>query len=417
MQPAERNYKIYDKELLAIVEALAKWRQYLLDAKEPFEVWTDHENLKYFREPHKLNGQQARWYLKLQDYDFTLKYIPGKTNTKADILSRKDQVNTKEDNKDVQLLKDKLWQQKTTAEVIIMKGNKTREEGNILKEIRRNATREKEVVQALEKRDGLTWEEDGVVYMKERIYVPNNKKIKEEILKENHDSVDVGHPGQHRMLELLKRTYWWPGLKKDIKRYVQECVKCQQNKVQHQKKAGELHPLEIPQGPWQEISIDIIGPLPKSNRMDAIVVIVNQFTKMICLKATTMNISSEGIAKIYRDNIWKLHGIPRKILNDRGPQFASKFMEEFTKALGTKRQLSTAYHPQTDGQTKRINQEIGMFLRHYVNYQQDDWTNWLATVEFQYNDKKYAATGKTPFELNFGRHPWKGDLMVKTDIL
>ena len=129
--------------------------------------------------------------------------------------------------------------------------------------------------------------------------MPNNKKIKEEILKENYDSVDVGHPGQHKMLELLKRTYWWPELKEDIKRYVQECIKCQQNKVQHQKKAGELHPLEIPQGPWQEISIDTIGSLPKSNGMDAIVVIVNQFTKMICLKVTTMNISSEGIAKIY----------------------------------------------------------------------------------------------------------------------
>ena len=109
--------------------------------------------------------------------------------------------------------------------------------------------------------------------------------------------------------------------------------------------------------------------------MDAIVVIVDRFTKMIHLKATTMNISSEGIAKIYQDNIWKLHGIPRKVLSDRGPQFASKFMKEFTKALGTKRQLLIAYHPQTDGQTKRINQEIGVFLRYYVNYQQDDWTN------------------------------------------
>ena len=105
----ERNYKIYNKELLAIVEALAKWRQYLLDAVETFEIWMDHKNLKYFREPHKLNGRQARWYLKLQDYDFTLRYIPGKTNTKADILSRKDQVNTKEDNKDVQLLKEEIW--------------------------------------------------------------------------------------------------------------------------------------------------------------------------------------------------------------------------------------------------------------------------------------------------------------------
>jgi len=127
----------------------------------------------------------------------------------------------------------------------------------------------------LEKQDGLTWEEDGVVYMKGRIYVLNNKKIREGILKKNHDSADVGHLEQHRMLELLKRTYWWPGLKEDIKKYVQGCFKCQQNKVQHQRKAGELHPLEIPQGLWQEISINIIGPLLKSNGIDAIVVIVD----------------------------------------------------------------------------------------------------------------------------------------------
>ena len=216
-----------------------------MDTKESFEVWTDHENLKYFREPHKLNRWQAQWYLKLQDYNFTLKHIPEKTNTKADILLRKDQVNTKEDNKDVQLLKDKLWQQRTTAKITMIKRKITREEGDILKEIRRNTTKKKEVVQALKKGDSLTWEEDGVVYMEGRIYVPNNKKIKEEILKENHNLVDVEHLGQHRMLELLKRTYWWPGLKKDIKRYIQECFKCQQNKVQHQRKAGELHPLEI----------------------------------------------------------------------------------------------------------------------------------------------------------------------------
>jgi len=240
----------------------------------------------------------------------------------------------------------------------MIKRETTREENDILKEIRRNTTREKEVVQALKKEDGLTWEEDGVVYMEGRIYVLNNKKIKEEILKENHNLVDMGHPEQHRMLKLLKRTYWWPGLKEDVKRYIQEYFKCRQNKVQYQRKAGELHPLEIPQGPWQEISIDIIGSLPKSNKMDTILVIVNQFTKMIRLKTTMMNILSEGIAKIYRDDIWKLHGVPRRILSNRGPQFTSKFIEEFTKALRTKRQLLMAYHPQTE----RINQEIGMFL-------------------------------------------------------
>jgi len=182
------------------------------------------------------------------------------------------------------------------------------------------------------------------------------------------------------------------------------------------RKTGELHPLEILKGPWQEISINIIGPLPKSNGMDAIVVIVDRFTKMIRLKATTTNISSEGIVKIYRNKIWKLHGVPRRILSNRELQFTSKFMEEFTKVLGTKRQLSMAYHPQTDGQTERINQEIGTFLWHYVNYQQDNWTDWLSAAEFQYNDKKHVATGRTPFELNFGRHPWKGDLMVQMEI-
>ena len=168
-----------------------------------------------------------------------------------------------------------------TAEVTMIQRKMIIEDNKRIKEIKKNTIREKEVIQALEKKDGLTWEEDGMVYMEGRIYVLNNKKMKEEILKENYDSVDIGHPGQHRMLELLKRNYWWPELKENVKKYVQEYIKCQQNKVQHQRKTGELHPLEIPQGPWQEINIDIIGPLPKSNRMDAIVVIVDQFIKMI----------------------------------------------------------------------------------------------------------------------------------------
>jgi len=153
-------------------------------------------------------------------------------NTKADILLRKDQVNMKEDNKDVRLLKEELWTRRTTAEITMIR-NMIADECDVLKEIRRNNTREKEVVQVLEKQDGVTWEKDRVVYMEGRIYIPNNKRIREGILKKNHDSVDVGHPGQHRMLELLKRTYWWPGLKEDIKKYIQGCFRCQQNKVQH----------------------------------------------------------------------------------------------------------------------------------------------------------------------------------------
>jgi len=142
--------------------------------------------------------------LKLQDYDFTLQHIPGKTNTKTEILSRKDQVNTKEDNKDVQLLKEELWTRKTTAKVTMLKKTTTMDKLEILEGIKRNNTREQEVVQALEKDDRLLWEQDGIIYMEERIYILNNKKLKEKILQENHNSVDVRLLEQQRMIELLK---------------------------------------------------------------------------------------------------------------------------------------------------------------------------------------------------------------------
>jgi len=135
-------------------------------------------------------------------------------------------VDTKEDNKDVQLLKDEMWTRKNTSKIKIFDEKRRVDESDIIKKIRKNNTREKEIVQAIKKEDRLAWEEDEVAYMEERVYVPNNKDFKEEILREHHDPADVGHPGQHRMQELIKRTYWWPGLKEDVKKYVQECVKC-----------------------------------------------------------------------------------------------------------------------------------------------------------------------------------------------
>ena len=182
------------------------------------------------------------------------------------------------------------------------------------------------------------------------------------------------------------------------------------------KKAAPLYPLPTPKTLWEEISIDIIGPLPRSEDKDAILVVVDRFSKMIRLMATTTSISSSKVARIYWDDIWKIHSIPKKIISDRGLQFASTFIGELCKALEIKRAMSTAYHLQTDGQTERINQEVKVLLRHYINYRQDDWTKWLATAEFQYNDKEHAATGHSPFYVNYGRHPWKGNLTVETEI-
>ena len=132
---------------------------------KPFEIQIDHENLKYFKEPHKLNGQQARWYLKLQDYDFILQHIPGKTNTKVDILSRKDQVDTKEDNKDIQLLKKKLWKRRTMVGIMMLKQSSILEKTGLMKEIQRNRTKKKKVIQELQKEDRQAWRSNRIVYI------------------------------------------------------------------------------------------------------------------------------------------------------------------------------------------------------------------------------------------------------------
>ena len=132
--------------------------------------------------------------------------------------------------------------------------------------------------------------------------------------------------------------------------------------------------------------------------------------------AITTSIFSSEVARIYQDNIWKIHGIPKKIISNRGPQFASTFIEELCKALEIKRAMSMVYYLQTNGQTEKINQEVEVFLRHYINYRQDNWTKWLTTAEFQYNDKKHAATGHSPFYVNYGRHSWKGNLTVEIEI-
>ena len=170
--------------------------------------------------------------MKLQDYDFILQHIPRKTNTKADVLLRKDHIDTKDDNKDIQMLKENMWtKRQITVEIKIIQRSQVVEETTLLEEIQWNGTKEQEVLKKLEKEDGQSWEEDEIVYVDGRIYVPNNWKLKKKILQKNHNLVDIKYPGQQQMMELIKRNYWWPEIKNNIKNYIQGCFKCQQNKV------------------------------------------------------------------------------------------------------------------------------------------------------------------------------------------
>ena len=197
-------------------------------------------------------------------------------------------------------------------------------------------------------------------------------------------------------------------MQREIRQYITGCDSCQRTKSHHHRPHTQLQPNEIPSQPWEIISVDLIGELPESRGFNAICVIVDRFTKQIHALPTRMELNSEGLARIYRDNVFRLHGLPRKVIHDRGPQFVSSFMKDLYRLLGIEGNPSTAYHPQTDGQTERINQEIEHYLRVFTNYHQSDWADWLALAEFSYNDHQQTSTGYSPFFLNHGHHPYKG---------
>ena len=191
-----------------------------------------------------------------------------------------------------------------------------------------------------------------------------------------------------------------------MNRFVAEYIKgydqCQRSKAYSRQPQGKLQPNPIPSEPWTDISADFIVKLPKSSGYDAILVVVDRFTKMVHLVPTTEELSALGLAKLYRDHVWKIHGLPNSIISDRGPQFASQVMKELNTLLGIRTKLSTAFHPQTDGQTERVNQILEQYLRCYVEYNVDDWSRLLPTAEFAYNNVAHEGTKETPFFLEYG---------------
>jgi len=227
--------------------------------------------------------------------------------------------------------------------------------------IRTSKRRETEVLKRQKEKPALFKEHDGLLLYENRIYVLD-EKLREKVFQTCHDLPIAGHPGITKTEELIKQTYWWPSLSKDVKKYVKGCNLCQRNKASQQPKATTLHPHDIPKEPWESISVDIVGPLPESKGHNAILAIIDRFSKMIRLIPTTTELTAAQLVETYKDQIWKIHGIPKKITSDRGPQFAAQLMKDLCNSIGTKQNLSTAYHPQTDGQVERSHQETETFL-------------------------------------------------------
>jgi hypothetical protein len=247
-------------------------------------------------------------------------------------------------------------------------------------------------------------DEQGTVWLKERICVPQDKALLEQIMREAHDSRYSIHPGSTKMYKDLKIRYWWKDMKKDIAHYVACCDTCSRVKIEHQKPAGLLKPLAIPVWKWEDISMDFVVGLPRTPKgNDSVWVIVDRLTKVAHFVPVKTRYATEKLAELYVEHILRLHGAPRSIVSDRGPQFVSKFWQSFHKLMGTTLNYSTTFHPQTDGQTERVNQVLEDMLRACALTYGTDWESILPFAEFSYNNSFQASLRMAPFEALYGR--------------
>ena len=417
--PAERNYEIFDRELLAIVRALKTWRHYIEGSPFPVRVDTDHLNLTYFRSPQKLNRRQARWFLLLSQFDLKLGHIPGKDLAVPDALSRRSDhiLSDEDDNDKVTLLPDNLF-----VNVIDIALTDKLRQSSAADPIVEKALLAMESSAPPPMKSALSdWKfEDGILTYKSRIYVPEVGALRRELVKRNHDLPSAGHPGRFKTQELVQRLYWWPGMATFIRKYVEGCALCQKSKVNTHPTTPPLNPIAAPTSlqPFAQVSVDLITDLPLSHGYDSLMVVVDHgLTKGVILSPCNKTIDAAGVADLFHQNVYKRFGLYEKIISDRGPQFASTFAKELGRILGTEIALSTAYHPQSDGETERVNQEIEVYLRIFCGNNQQEWTTHLAAAEFMHNHRHHSARNASPFFLMLGYNPKSiPSIVPKTDV-
>ncbi|MBW0477414.1 hypothetical protein O181_017129 [Austropuccinia psidii MF-1] len=368
--PAELNYEIHNKELLGIVWALKRWRSFLLSLSNSFEVLTDHSSLQYFMSSKFLTHRQALWAEFLSEFNFTITYRPGRMATLPDALSRWDNmypergVNfiSKNPQNFHQVIKQDGIQESRFFLIKVDIFSDLVE--NIQKEVWQDKYY-KEIHKQLASGESVTdfsLESQAKLLFNDGVVIPRNEEIHLNILQKSHDSPLAGHPGQEKTLKLFKRDFYWAGINKFIKDYVSSCQQFSRNKKIHHKNFGLLKPLQIPCGSWNSFSMDFITELPLSNNFDSILVVVDRFSKMEIFIPTYGTITSLELAQILISHVFSKHGLPVSIVSYRGSLFVSSFWTQLCQQLKISRDLSTAFHPERDGQTERVNQILEQYL-------------------------------------------------------
>ena len=402
LRPHEENYPTHDLELAAVVFALKIWRHYLYGVR--FEVFSDHKSLKYLFDQKELNMRQRRWMEFLKDYDFELKYHPGKANVVADALSRKSLHASQMMVQEMRLIEEfRDLNVDIAIGALSFSLNNLKISSDLRNQIKQTQANDQELQNQMNQ-PGFSKSQDGIILFQGRNCVPKEGSLREKILEEAHKSKFTIHPGTTKMYQDLKKDYWWPGMKKEIADYVAKCLICQKVKIEHQRPSGRLQPLEIPEWKWDSISMDFVTGLPRTQMgHNAIWVIVDRLTKSAHFLPIKATYTLDKLAKLYIQEIIKLHGIPSTIISDRDPRFTSRFWRALQESFGTKLRFSTAYHPQTDGQTERTIQTLEDMLRACILDEGGSWDRYLPLIEFAYNNSYHSSIGMAPYEALYGR--------------
>ena len=372
LSPSEKNYDVGNRELLAVKLALEEWRHWLEGADQPFIVWTDHRNLAYIQSAKRLNSRQARWALFFGRFNFSLTYRPGSQNGKPDALSR---LHSPED--------------------------RCSDPENILPPACLIATLTWEIESAV--RRAQSQQPDPGTGPPNRLFVPD--AVRSRVLLWAHSSRLTCHPGITRTLDFIRRRFWWSSMDADVRAFIAACATCARNKTSTRSRSGLLRPLPIPSRPWSHIALDFVTGLPTSEGNTTILTVIDRFSKGAHFIALPKLPSSRETADLLVQHVFRLHGIPVDIVSDRGPQFTSQVWRAFCAALGATPSLSSGFHPQSNGQSERVNQEMEEALRCISHANPSSWNSQLPWVEYAHNTLVNASSGLSPFMASLGYQP------------
>lgn len=375
---------IYEKELLAVVFALQKWRHYLLT--NHFVIKTDQRSIKYLLEQRLNTPVQQQWLPKLLEFDYEIQYKEGKDNVAADALSRVE--GTEILHMAMTVLQCDLLQR------IMSCYEQDQVLGDLIVQLQQNPKAKKH----------YAWSQ-GILRRKNKIVVPDNLELRNSILDWLHCSSQGGHSGRDVTVQRVKGLFYWKGLAKDVQSYLRGCGVCQQCKYDNAASPGLLQPLPIPEGVWIDISMDFIDGLPVSSGKTVIFVVVDRLSKAAHFMALAHPYTAASVAQAFLDTVYRQHGFPRSIVSDRDKVFLSEFWKELFTLQGCSLNMSTAYHPQSDGQTEVVNRCVETYLRCMTSDKPHMWSKWLPLAEYWYNTNFHTATRITPYEAVYGQLP------------